>query len=444
MGKLFNGFVVLLLIAISVSAASGLSVTASVGANGDSSSTLTQYGATINDHVKEQIQLKPEDHTLSGDISGTGTLPYQALAIKDSKGNYAQVYRSVIGTDGVTTYDYSWNTQKVPSASGPGVSASLTLNANNANIITGGSSSYNREGDKANADIEIKSASPESILQGYHTEATAFINSAEADQSLGFAAGDLVDVKSHAQDMRLANEYLSYSNGKFLPIRVKYGGADFEVQAPELKDITVSASATANNVVITPSLPSNIKTAIMLEPMNYAFTTKAGATDLGSTVFPDLVGSGYATLRYTDAGASIDKFDNLGQYDVVLVNSHMGPDSIGLSTTGGSLPSYTTSKNSLVILAGCESFDGYPTTKSSLANWVSGAYLSGGYTDSVGTLWNNDYLSNFFDDLSKGDLTSVAATKAWDQTKANTKYSADSPYYLPLVFYPTSGNDFKL
>jgi hypothetical protein len=434
MAKLFNGFVVLLLIAIiSVSVVSGLSITASIGANGDSSSAFTQHGATINDHVKEQIQLKPDDNTLSDIIYGTGTLPYKAIAIKDSKGNYAQVYRSVTGI-GTTTYNYDWNTQKVSSASGSGVSASLTLNAKNANIITGGSSSYNREGDKASADIEIKSDSSESILDNYHTVATAFSNSANAYQSLGFAAGDLVDVKSHAQNTMLAKEYLSYSNGQVLNIRTKYGGADFWVQSGSLSNTETTATATSSNVVITPILPQDIKTAIMLEPYKNAFVL-AGTTDLGSTVFPDLVASGYATLRYTDSGASSDKFQNLGDYDVALVNSHMNSEYIGLSTGSGYISAdqlnyvKNPSKDTLVILSGCESFAGIATS-SGLYDAVSDATLSGGFKSTVGTLWSSDYISYFIDALSQGKTAQDANIYA--ESAASSKY-ASSVYNVPLT-----------
>lgn len=434
MVKLFNGFVVLLLIAIiSVSAASGISITASIGANGDSSYAFTQHGATTNDHVKEQIQLKPEDNTLSDIIYGTGPLPYKAIAIKDSKGNYAQVYRSVTGTE-KTTYNYDWNTQKVSSASGSGVSASLTLNANNANTITGGSSSYNREGDKASADIEINSDSSESILDNYQTVATAFGNSANAYQSLGFAAGDVVDVKSHAQNTMLANEYLSYSNGRILNIRTKYGGADFWVQKGSLSNIETTATATSNNAVIAPILPQDIKTAIILEPYKNAFVL-AGATDLGSTVFPDLVASGYATLRYTDSGASSDKFQNLGGYDVALVNSHMNSEFIGLSTGSGYISAdqlnYAKNplKGTLVILSGCESFAGIDSN-SGLSAAVSGATLSGGFESTVGTLWSSDYISYFIDALSQGKTAQDANEYA--ESTASSEY-APSVYNVPLT-----------
>ena len=279
-------------------------------------------------------------------------------------------------------------------------------------------------------------------LSGYSGTTTASASTtSQTSLAIKTATGNLVDLASFAQNTNLANEYLTDSDGNVYPIPTNYGGANFEVQTGSLANTKLQSTATSSNVAITPTLPTSIKTAIMLEPMNDAFTNYAGATDLGTTVFPDLVGSGYATLRYTDSGASSDKFQNLGQYNVVLVDSHMNSGIIGLSTINPStkadyIPAsqlnYKTSKKPLVILAGCDSFGGYPTTKSALAQAVSGAYLSGGYTDSVGTDWNNDYLSYFFDALSNGDTASAANTEA--NTAATNQYGTGT-YYLPLVFY---------
>jgi hypothetical protein len=187
----------------------------------------------------------------------------------------------------------------------------------------------------------------------------------------------------------------------------------------------------------------------MLEPMDNAFAN-VGATDLRNTVFPELAVKGYATLRYTDSGATSDKFQNLGQYDVVLVNSHMNPDTISLSTINPSTNSYdlpasqlnyVLSKNSLVILTGCKSSEGYPT-KSPLANAVSSAYLSGGYADEVAIVWNADYLSYFFDALYSGNTASYANYYA--NNLATAKWGSDQ-LYIPLEFYPTNWqHDFRL
>jgi hypothetical protein len=217
------------------------------------------------------------------------------------------------------------------------------------------------------------------------------------------------------------------------------------VQANALGNIQLSTDASKDSVLISPTLPTGTKTAIMLEPMSNAFTI-SGATDLGTTVLPDLAFKGYATLRYIDSGATSEKFQNLGQYDVVLVDSHMNSEGISLSTGNEWLPAsqlnYQPSTNSLVILSGCESFAGYPTQKSDLAAALDKAYLSGGFKGSIDTVWDHDYLSYFFDALSVGYPASYANTYA--NTLATDKYGSGQ-YFLPLVFYPTNWqHDFKL
>jgi hypothetical protein len=269
---------------------------------------------------------------------------------------------------------------------------------------------------------------------------------AESNQNLN-AKGTSIDMEAHAQNSKPGNEYLSYLSGTIKTITAPTGSADFEFQTPNSLTTSIDSKATTENVLISPTLPTGTKTAIMLEPMDYAFTTVGGATNLGATVFPTLVGKQYAVLRYTDSGASSDKFKNLGQYDVVLVDSHMSPNVIGLSTidpnTGlNYVPAtqfnYQTSKDSLAILAGCDSFDGYPQ-KSDLANAISTAGLSGGYANSVEIHWDHDYLSYFFDALGKGNTASSANTNA--KTLATYKYGSNQ-YFVPLVFY--GDQNFKL
>jgi len=80
---------------VSVSVTVGLELSASTGGNGDSSSTTMVYGATADDYAIEHIRLTSEYGTLSKSFSGTGSLPYSAISIRDSKGNYASVSRSI-------------------------------------------------------------------------------------------------------------------------------------------------------------------------------------------------------------------------------------------------------------------------------------------------------------------------------------------------------------
>jgi hypothetical protein len=269
---------------------------------------------------------------------------------------------------------------------------------------------------------------------------------AESNQNVN-AKGTSIDMGAHAQNSKPGNEYLSYLSGTIKTITAPTGSADFEFQTPNSLTTSIDSKATTENVLISPTLPTETKTAIMLEPMDYAFTAVGGATNLGATVFPTLVGKQYAVLRYTDSGASSDKFQNLGNYNVVLVDSHMDSNGIGLSTNNPNtnsnyLPAsqlnYQNSKNSLVLFAGCDSFDGYPQ-KSALASVVSNAGISGGYANSVEIHWDQDYLSYFFDALGNGNTASLANTNA--KTLATYKYGSN-PYFVPLVFY--GDQNFKL
>lgn len=260
----------------------------------------------------------------------------------------------------------------------------------------------------------------------------------------GSTSGNPIDLKASAQNTRYAYEYLSYPDHTDI-VDTYHGGADFEVKAKSLKYSMVETIATQDNVLITPVLPDNIKTAILLEPFRYSDST-VGITDLGTTVFPTLVKSGYATLRYTDSGASFDKYQNWGKYNVVVADGHGSPNSISLSTSPYSISAsdldYETKKKTLVILTMCEGFSGYPSQKSGLASALSGASLCGGFAYSVGTAWADDYISYFFDALSKGNTASKANTIA--HNAVNKKYGRDSipNGNVPLVFY--GDQKFKL
>ena len=505
MSKLFRGFVSLLLIVlISISLTSGLELTASTGSNGDSTSTGVTYGATVEDYAHEHIKLNPEQGTLSNAFTGTGDLPYSYVTITDS-GNTASTWRGVTGIPGYTSWSYDWGTSKpYVSGLGTGVSAWLTMNVQNAYGIGVGSAAVNGAtgndvGDCTVAMTGIFSSAPTTSLSNYWTSASAYTSAVNAIQGassssgenawfLGWSGNDEADqvlssiaasgnsyvgipitstwagknfayayestsgaygsnyakMSSHTENRGLAKEYLSGYDGTITPVPTNYGGADFVVQANALGNTQLETSAIADNVLITPTLPTGTKNAIMLEPFKNAFTS-VGATDLDTTVFPDLVAKGYATLSYTDSGATSERFQNLGQYNVVLVDGHMNSNDIGLSTGTGFLPAsqlnYQTSKNSLVVLAGCDSFNSYPQ-KSALASAVSNAGISGGYANSVNTDWNNDYLTYFFDALRNGNTASSANSNA--NTLATAKWGSGQ-YNIPLVFYPTNWQkDFKL
>ena len=230
---------------------------------------------------------------------------------------------------------------------------------------------------------------------------------AESNQNIN-AKGSMTDVWAYAQNNKPGSEYLSYFDGVVKYYTAPGGTAKFEYKTSNDLATNINSKATPDNVLITPSLPVSTKTAIMLEPMYYAFTTIGGATDLGPTVAQTLVGKGYAVLRYTDSGASIDKFQDLDNYNVAVIDSHMDNQHIALSTYPGVVDATQLAawysnppSKSLVILAGCESFGGFPSY-SPLANAVHKADTIMGFSDSVGTLWCNDYLSVLIKKMGEG------------------------------------------
>lgn len=169
---------------ISVSLTSGLQLTASTGGNDGSSSTTVLYGATENDYADENIGLNPNSATLAKSGSGTGNLPFNSLSLTDANGNSVSVSRSVYGTS-ATKWSYDWQTYYPYSAtSGYGVGAWMTLTASNAYQIYGRGSSYNAEGDIADAYMMVGPSSPytTSSLIGYTVNPTAFANEARVYQ----------------------------------------------------------------------------------------------------------------------------------------------------------------------------------------------------------------------------------------------------------------------
>jgi hypothetical protein len=236
---------------------------------------------------------------------------------------------------------------------------------------------------------------------------------AESNQNIN-AKGNVIDVGAYAQNNKPGYEYLSYFDGTVKYYTAPGGTAEFEYKTSNELATNINSKATLDNVLITPTLPAGTKTAIVLEPMYYAFTTIGGATDLGPTVAQTLAEKEYAVLRYTDSGASIDKFQDLDNYNVALISSHMDNQHIDLSTYPGVVDAtqlgawYSNPpSNSLVILAGCESLGGFPS-HSPLASAVNEADTIMGFSESVGTLWCNDYLSVLIKKMGEG-MTAIEA-----------------------------------
>jgi len=374
MKRLLGIFLLPLIILITASPTSGLELSASTGGNGGSSSTNVRYGATIEDYANEHIHLNPGDGTLSNTFSGSGSLPYTSISTSDTKGNYAQVFRSVSGESVTTKWNYDWSTYKPTSSAGNGVGAWLSLTASNAYSILGGSYSYNNEGDNAQAYTSVGLSDPQttSSLSNYYTQAEAYTNQASASQSANYATstypitiagstsnkvGDNTNFKLQVTSGNgisgniLSPNYYALSQtdlseSKLVSLKSAYGAtatitshaqdlaggvdsnmpyvggsADFEaLQSNSNKftnptlDTKATGSGVSSSVTITPTgFP---KTALLLEPFKWEFG------DLYPTVGADLYSRGYAVTDYSNAGVTSDKVYQLDQNTVSLINTH--------------------------------------------------------------------------------------------------------------------------
>jgi hypothetical protein len=323
-------------------------------------------------------------------------------------------------------------------------SVSQSFNSASGNRIAAGLAGWDPSGDSAGQTLNLEEGS---ISRFSGTAYTTF-NTASTSLGISSAKGSSIDVHSDATTIMPSYVGLYDQNGN----PIQFGGqAEFRVQANSLANTKIATTGTTNNVKIAPTLQTKIKTALILEPFQ-AYAASQGATDSGSTAFSDLVAKNYATLRYTDSGASRDKYANLGKYDVVVAVGHMAADKIYLSTApeqadyiSASQLKYKTSKKALVVLNGCNSFAEYPK-KSPLANAVARAYLSGGFAYDVDICWSADYLAYFFDALKDGNTAYYADSFA--HQKVQLIYGTDSiPLeYVPMKYYPESGKqyDFKL
>jgi hypothetical protein len=91
---------------------------------------------------------------------------------------------------------------------------------------------------------------------------------------------------------------------------------------------------------------------------------------------------------------------------------------------------------SLVVLAGCDGFKGHPEY-SPFANAISKANSRLGFTDRVGTIWCNDYMSELFKKMSGGMTVKQANEYVWYSYRP-TWIAVHPGYQLQLVT-PMSG-----
>jgi len=362
--------------------------------------------------------------------------------LQDATGTYTEVRNGALN-------EYSTRANAIDDSNGVRA-AGVSLDSVSASAPSGSilqiMNAFDNKGDYSRVSTSIANGNLAGDSWAYSTSQGVAVS----NQNIN-AEGSLIDVGAYTQNSKPGYEYLSYFDGIVKYFIAPGGTAQFEYKTSNELATNVNGEATPNNVLITPSLPAGTKTAIMLEPMYYAFTTMGGATDLGPTVAQTLAGKGYAVLRYTDSGASIDKFHNLDNYNVAVIDSHMDNQHIALSTYPGVVDATQLAtwysnppSKSLVILAGCESFEGAPTYYSPLANAISKADVGLGFSAEVGTLWCNDYVSELITKMSEGMTVLEANDYVW-----NT-YRHD---WLAVYGYPTTGvipldkfgnGDFKL
>lgn len=218
---------IVFLICISISA--GLELSASMGGNQGSSSMMNRYGATVCDYANQHISLNPYPGSLSNAYSGTGNLPVNSLSIRDTKGNYACVSRSVGGETGITAWSFDWDTYYPYSSSlGSGVGARLKFTATRASSIFGSGYSSNRMGSIASASISVESSpsDADSDLIEYYANPTSFVGEARVYQSAGYAKStgtiEISDYSSNAED-DCASASISVTDGSVVkPIITVY------------------------------------------------------------------------------------------------------------------------------------------------------------------------------------------------------------------------------
>lgn len=233
---------------ISVSLTSGMQLSASTGSNSGSSSTTIAYGATVADFAEQNIKLNPDALTLSNSYSGTGNLPGSTLSIKDNNGNYAAVFRRVIGKAGVTSWNYDWWTYKPYSATaGYGVGAWLTMTVTNAYTIVGKGESSNYEGDVAHACMQLGSTSSATTsLTGYSANPTAFADAVRVYQNAISASSPAsIYVHGSAKNKQgdFSEAYISISKGSIVTPKTNvYAGKTSCWAYPSASSVTTTGT----------------------------------------------------------------------------------------------------------------------------------------------------------------------------------------------------------
>lgn len=383
MRKLFKGFVSLMLIvliSVSLPSASGLKLSASTGGSGGSSSMNMEYGAETIDTVDQKIKANPGQGTLENLMYATGTLWGSSNSLSDWNGNYASVYRQVIGIPGVTSYNYDWSTYyPYSSSAGYGVGASLWLNANNALSINANAYASNREGDVANAYTDSYSYTSSASIYNYYANAQAFTDLAKTSQNANAASsyqgstkfgawsqnneGDYTEGSTYVDNgivyspydystatrtyAQTINDAWSGASGNIAEVNAKAenkapavehvdhvhttintGGTEFAFAKKNNNFLNAYTSSYADKGSVSIYSPTNAyKSAIVLAPFEWEFST-----DLRNTVVNSLKDTEYAVSYYRDSAVTRDRVGSMDDYQVALIDTHANPTTLAIST----------------------------------------------------------------------------------------------------------------
>jgi len=385
MNPIKGALLLALVFVISVSLTSGLELSVSTGGSGRSSSMNMKYGAETIDTVDQEIKANPGQETLENHIYGTGTLWGSSNSIWDWNGNYASVYRQVIGIPSVTSYNYDWSTYyPYSSSAGYGVGASLWLNANNAVLINANAYASNREGDVAKAYTDSLSYTSSASIYNYYANAQAFTDLAKTSQNANAASsyqgstkfgawsqnneGDYTEGSTYVDNgivyspydysaatrtyAKTINDAWSGASGNIAEVNAKAeneapavehvnkehvikntGGTEFAFAKKNNNFLKAYTSSYADKGSVSIYSPTNAyKSAIVLTPFQWEFVVNAGAIDLRNTVVKSLKDKEYAVSYFRDSAVTKDRVGSMDDYQVALINTHANPTSLAIST----------------------------------------------------------------------------------------------------------------
>ena len=346
-----------------------------ISTGGGSSTAVSGFGSSIGNFAMNGVQT-------TGFATSYGATSVNIDHwIEDTNGKHAEVSVNVPNADYL-----NWNCQITPSndqadqiisASQDSLSAQQWLDVTNANSIQASATARNREGDNAQAGINMGPGT----LWDYGNGATATDNNANAYQYAAYVAGGMGNLNAYASnsngvssstnlnladasvyypslsaygDPSYVDSYASIGNAYgateitshaenswpavedfgVIDLSSIYPGWAIQLSEPVNKgtaDFVVKRNEFANGAsIITTATSSdvNIKTygmgkdALILEPEKQIANQYGCADFFNSIGAEDLANRGYAVTGYGDSGVSWDKVHKLDDYTVSMIATH--------------------------------------------------------------------------------------------------------------------------